>query len=637
MPSYLDRAANPRLLHTAFLKARSWAWEQPYYDTVEVKLLEWRLRRNLGMIGERIKRGYDFAPLVGYHLPKDLAGTRRFAYRNFIDEVATVAAVEAIGPRMEREMDAGGAVSFGNRLDLAADSDRLFVPWDRAWDRLSRACNASARRSPWHLRTDVEQFYPEIPVDRLNGVLRSLLPNDPIIGFFARLNALPVPFLPRGRGIPAGPAISGFLANLYLLPLDRFVRGKWGAAGRFRRYVDDMFLFTRTRSAAVRAHRALAAMVRERFGLRLHDAKKTEFSFSREPMGRGRSPRDLDEAERLFDRIYGSLYRFPPRLKARFRAEPDRLLKWYARGLRWLGVYVSTDWLAQRLLTVQSRGGGSRWLRSRSYYRLDIPDVELFGVETVGMKGWSEDFAERNPVFMRDLHRLHGMLRRMTRDAYADLGDVRKQSKKDLKGRIFTLRNFAGRLALMDCGRDQNIFSMLIDHPWILDPAIGINAFLSMPRPFERLRGLMQSDRPALIRAKAAWALGELGDRRAVRPLWETAAHGEGAIARRSALESLLRIDDWQGIPAEWVFGEARRESDPAIRKYHYLILGRMRPDRLADFLKEAAARETDFTARLAIEHAAHETGSLYHVVGHLARHAGPIRAVTVGHPAEWR
>jgi hypothetical protein len=637
MPSYLDRAADPRILHTAFLKARSWAWEQPYYDTVEVKLLEWRLRRNLAMIGERIKSGYDFAPLTGYHLPKDLTGTRRFAYRNFIDEVATVAAVEAIGPRMEREMDRGGVVSFGNRLDLAPSSDRLFVPWDSAWDRLSRACNAAARRAPWHLRTDVQQFYPEIPIDRLNGVLRSVLPKDPIMGFFARLNALRAPFLPPGRGMPAGPAISGFLANLYLLPLDRIVRGKWRAAGRFRRYVDDIFFFTRTRADAVKAHRSLSQIARERFGLRLHDAKKTEFTYAREPMGRGRAPRDWDEAERLFDRIYGSLYRLNPRLKARFRAEPERLLKWYTRGLRWLGIYVSTDWLAQRLLTVQSRGGGSRWLRSHSYYRLDIPDVELFGIETIGMKGWSEDFANRNPVFMRDLHRLHGMLRRMTRDAYANLGDVRRQSKKELKGRIFTLRNFAGRLALMDCTRDQNIFNMLMDHPWILDPAIGINAFLSMPRSFERLRDLMQSDRPVLIRAKAAWALGELGDRRAVRPLWETAVHSEGAIARRSALESLLRIDVWQGIESAWVYGEARNEKDPGIRKYHYLILGRMRPEGLADFLKEAAARETDFTARLAIEYAAHETGSLYHFAGHLGHRVGPVKALTVSHPAEWR
>lgn len=636
MSTYLDTAARPSTLHEAFLKARTWLWEQPYYDTVEIKLFEWRLKRNMEELARRMKEGYRFDALTGYYIPKDLKSARKYAYRSFIDEVATVAAVLAVAPRMERAMDAGGAVSFGNRLVRAPGSDRFFLSWDRAWDAFSRACGRAARFSPWYLRTDVKNFYPEIPLRRLDATLDRVLPRDPIRGFFRAMNHQPCPLLKPGFGIPAGPVVSGFIANLYLLPLDMIIKGRWKAGARFRRYVDDMFFFAKTSSAARRAHRSLSALVSSRFRLRLHDELKSEIAYSHDPLGRGGSG-ERDHATWLFERVYGSLFRLDGKLLARFRREPERFLKWYARGLRWLGIHVSTDWLAQRILTVGARGSRSHWLPENRYRRLDIPDVELFGVEKYGMRTWAEDFARRNPGFMRDLAELHRLTKRLTREAYANLGDVRKQLKKEMKGRIFALRYYAARLAMMRCDRVEPIFRMLMDHPWILDPSLAINAFLSMPHAYEKISGYLDAGRPELIRAKAAWALGELGDRRAVRPLWDFAKHGRGAVARRSALESLLRIDDFRAIPVEWVIGEAFHEKDPAIRKFHYLILGRMRPGNLHELLDACAKKEHDVTAALALEFAAHESGSLYRIAGELRRVREPVSTVPQGHPAERR
>lgn len=635
--TYLDLAAEHRTLYAAFLKARTWLWEQPYYDVVEIKLFEWNLTRNLDDLSKKIRDGHHFSPLTGYYIPKDIESARPYAYRSFEDEVAATAAVLALGPRMEREMNRGGAVSFGNRLDRDFGSDRLYVPWDIAWDRFSRACGRAGRYAPWHVRTDVKRFYPEIPLDRLDGILRSVLPRDPIYTFFARLNAVPCPLLKRGRGIPAGPATSGFIANLYLLPLDREIKFRWNAADRFRRYVDDIFYFARTRGGARRVHHSLSRLMSERFGLRLHDARKSEIAFDRDPVGSGSAPDEWEYAAGLFDRVFTSIYKIDRTLWRRFKSEPDRFLKWYVRGLRWLGIFVSTDWLAQRLLTIQAKGHGSRWLSHTRHHRLNFPDVELYGVERWGMKGWAEDFARRNPAFMRDVARLHTIVKRLTREAYGNLGDVRRQSRRDLKGKVFAVRFFASRLAMMRCDRVEPIYRMLMDHTWILDPTIGINAFISMPRAFGKIAGYLDRSRPELVRAKAAWALGELGDRRAGRILWESAKHGGGHIARRSALEALLRLDHWDDLPAEWVASESENESDPAIRKYYYLILGRMRPPNLEAILERAAAREENTTAQLAVKFAAHETGSLYRIAGAFRR-VGELPAnVPLGHPGERR
>lgn len=632
----LDYASRPETLYAAFLKARSWLWEQTYYDAVELQLFEWRLGRNLRLLGKRMRDGYAWSPLLGFHLPKDLKSSRRFAYRSLPDEVASVAAALVLGKRLEPAMDAGGQVSFGNRLDPSWDSDRLFLTWEVSWRRFTAAAARRARVHPWYLRTDVKNFYPEIPLDRLDAVLQRVLPKDPLTAMVRSMNRQPRPMLDPRHGLPVGPAVSGFLANLYLLPLDRTVKGAWRAGGRFVRYVDDMFYFADSAAGARAAQRSLARLVQTRFGLRLHDAKKTEFGWSREPLGSGRRE-DPGSPEAFFDRVFAALYHVSPKLRRRFRAEPDRMLRWYVRGLRWLGINVSTDWLAQRLLSVEAKGSRSRWALSKGRYRLDIPDIELFGIERHGMRSWAEDFRRRNPVFMRDLHRLQVLMLRRTRESYRELGDVRRQEKKALKGRIFALRQYAGRLAMLRPSRAGDVYAMLIDHPWILDPALTVQAFLAMPHGFERLAAVLGSDKPALLRAKAAWALGELGDPRAARPLWDAAIHGRGDVMRRSSLEALLRLDVFRGISPDWVRAEAQSERDPAIRKYHYLILGRMKPEGVSAFLKACAEREKDFMAGLALEYAAADTGSLYHVVGHLAHHRGPTTAIRAGHPVDKR
>lgn len=612
-------------------------WEQPYYDSAEIKLVEWHLRETLDDLGRRMKGHYSFRPLVGYYLPKDTKSARKYAFRPFLDEIVSVAAVLAVGRRLEGRMDRGGVVSFGNRLDNVFHSDRLFRPWYLAWDSLGAACQRSARHNPCYLRTDVRQFYPEIPVANLESVLARLLPADPIFPLFRSLVRQRCPLVPHGKGLPAGPAASGFIANLYLLPLDETIKRKWRAGARFRRYVDDIFFFTVKREYAVRAYRSLQDTLGRQFGLRLHGAAKLEIDFSRDPLGRGSSFESRDYAERLFDDVYGSLFRLDPGLWSRYRREPARFLKWYARGLRWLGIFVSTDWLAQRLLSIQRAGRGSRWLEMRGRYQLRIPDIELYGIEKRGMKGWAEEFERRNPRFMVDLRKLQRVMGRVTAEAYRDLGDVREQSKADLKGRVFALRSYAARLAMMPCGRHRHIFDMLIDHPWILEPSLCVNAFLSMPDAREKLIWILRSRRQEIVRAKAAWALGELGDLGSVEVLWDAARLARGEIVRRSALDALLRIDYWDPINPSWVVAEARRQADPGIRKFFYLILGRIRSAEALEFLRGARRSERDSLCRLAIAFSLEEAATLYRVMELPSSRAERRSLVPFAHPADRR
>lgn len=622
---------------SAFLKARTWAWEQPYYDTVELKLFEWKFDENIEYIANRLGSDYQFQPLTGYLLPKDVSASRKFSYRNFIDEVGSVAVSLGVGIAIERQMDRGGRVSFGNRLDLSRESDRLFIPWEKAWNGLSDSCRRAAHHSPYFIRTDVRQFYPEIPLDRLERTLRDIIPGDDCTNFFRALIRVQCPFMKEGCGLPAGPAISGFIANIYLLPLDGKIKFQWKAKSRFRRYVDDIFFFSRTRPGARRALNSLKKEVSSNFGLSLHTGKKLEVGYSRNPLRRGSPPHSWRKAEELFDSVFGSIYRLDRRLWKRFINEPDHFLKWYSRGLRWCGIYVSTDWLAQRLLTIKSRGLRSRWLTTGRTFRLRYPDLELYGIEKRGTRDWAVEFQKLNPRFFGEVLRLDSWMKRLTIEAYNNLGDVRRQNKDELKGRIFALRNFAGRMAQLNCRDVSFVYNMLVDHPWILDPATTVNAFLSYGDPYSRLRQILESPRPEIVRAKAAWALGELGNPRAVRPLWEAGVHGYGEVAKRSALESLLRLDRWGDIPDDWIYGEAENQSNPALRKFFYLMLGRKWPVGVEEFFSKRSAHENDHYCRLALEYAAGESQSLFHVKNRPRHLDDPVPTASIGHPAERR
>ena len=119
------------------------------------------------------------------------------------------------------------------------------------------------------------------------------------------------------------------------------------------------------------------------------------------------------------------------------------------------------------------------------------------------------------------------------------------------------------------------------------------------------------SRRAILVRARAAWALGELGSLTAVQALWRAAHPEYPLLIRLSALEALIRIDRFDAIAAGAVFAAARAEKNPAIRKYLYILLGRMNHPQASPLLRHRARTERDFFARRAAEFALSRAGSL--------------------------
>ena len=77
--------------------------------------------------------------------------------------------------------------------------------------------------------------------------------------------------LERRRGLPLGTQTSQFFANVYLDPLDQFIRREL-KPGSYARYVDDFLLFDSSREA-LEDMRARIVDLLEGLRLRIHAGK----------------------------------------------------------------------------------------------------------------------------------------------------------------------------------------------------------------------------------------------------------------------------------------------------------------------------------------------------------------------------
>jgi RNA-directed DNA polymerase len=125
----------------------------------------------------------------------------------------------------------------------------------RAIDR----CQYFTRRYHYCLQCDVKQFFPSIDHAMLRAMLSHLLRDGQVLwlcdqflasGVGVLSEAYDMVYFPgddlfaslRPRGLPIGNLTSQFWANIYLNPLDQFIKRELHCAG-YLRYVDDFLLF----------------------------------------------------------------------------------------------------------------------------------------------------------------------------------------------------------------------------------------------------------------------------------------------------------------------------------------------------------------------------------------------------------
>jgi Reverse transcriptase (RNA-dependent DNA polymerase) len=187
--------------------------------------------------------------LLAPHLDRKLAG-EVFSYRLHVDWKRRVAKGKSLFRDDDRELPF-----------LKGKTIRKFdpiEPWYSAWPEFQTArANAFKVERYTHMtKTDITAYFENIDLRLLESQLQNLMPRETkllsvlmrILEAWTRVTSTGIPV---GRGIPQGNDASSFLANLYLLPMDKalstFCRKR---NAKWNRYVDDVEVYTHRYSDA---------------------------------------------------------------------------------------------------------------------------------------------------------------------------------------------------------------------------------------------------------------------------------------------------------------------------------------------------------------------------------------------------
>ncbi|MSR59927.1 MAG: RNA-dependent DNA polymerase [Planctomycetaceae bacterium] len=151
-------------------------------------------------------------------------------------------------------------------------------------------CQEFARHFAYVLKADIRKFFPSMDHEILKSSITRKIKDPDVLRLVAQIIDHSNPqepvshwfpgddlFTPgeRRRGIPIGNQTSQFFANVYLDPLDHFVKERLRIKG-YVRYVDDFLLFADDKRTLANAREEIAAFL-GKLRLRLHPKKNVVF------------------------------------------------------------------------------------------------------------------------------------------------------------------------------------------------------------------------------------------------------------------------------------------------------------------------------------------------------------------------
>jgi retron-type reverse transcriptase len=235
--------------------------EQPnvmhFFHRLEENL--WRLQEELA---EQSYQPGEYSTFQIYE-PKP----RMISAAPFRDRVVHHALVNVIGPLFEKSFIFD---SYANRVG-------------KGTHRAIRRYQHFLKRYRYALKCDIKKYFPSIDHEILKALLRRQIadaktlwlidliidrsnPQEPVLNYFSGDDLFSP--LSRRQGLPIGNLTSQFFANLYLDPLDHFVKEILRCAA-YLRYVDDFVLFANCKAVLWRWQEQIAVFL-QNLRLQLH-------------------------------------------------------------------------------------------------------------------------------------------------------------------------------------------------------------------------------------------------------------------------------------------------------------------------------------------------------------------------------
>lgn len=123
-------------------------------------------------------------------------------------------------------------------------------------------------------KADIQKYFENIDHYILLELIRKKIADEEVIWLIKRILTGESLFSPQTKGIPIGNLTSQFFANLYLSPLDQFIKHSLGFK-YYIRYMDDFVLMDISKARLQKAKVGVARFLKENLRLNLHPKKQT--------------------------------------------------------------------------------------------------------------------------------------------------------------------------------------------------------------------------------------------------------------------------------------------------------------------------------------------------------------------------
>jgi len=123
-------------------------------------------------------------------------------------------------------------------------------------------------------KADIQKYFENIDHRVLLGLINERIKDEGVIWLIKRILASESLFSQQTKGIPIGNLTSQVFANLYLSPLDQFIKHSLGFK-YYIRYMDDFVLMDVSRNRLQQAKLKIATFLKENLELILHPKKQT--------------------------------------------------------------------------------------------------------------------------------------------------------------------------------------------------------------------------------------------------------------------------------------------------------------------------------------------------------------------------
>ncbi|MDQ3152537.1 MAG: reverse transcriptase/maturase family protein, partial [Actinomycetota bacterium] len=215
--------------------------------------------------GRLLDGGYLPTRLTRVSIPKEDGGERVLHIPPVVDRIVERAVLSVLTPLLDPLL---GPSSFAYRAGLGVV------------DAVQEVARLRDEGFTHVLRTDIDDYFPSIRVDRLRRILGVMVTDPELMAVLDLLlgRTLHGPGRRRNRpgiGLPQGSPLSPILANVMLEHVDDRLRR---AGYPIVRYGDDMAILATSRDDALEAGR-VASKAAEEIGMKLGDDKTDAMSF----------------------------------------------------------------------------------------------------------------------------------------------------------------------------------------------------------------------------------------------------------------------------------------------------------------------------------------------------------------------